>query len=139
MSGKVDALHVQLGAAGDFHVQHRERNRNTGPPIEHLVQKAVPRVLVVDVVADKVQLLEQVLVERHHARIPLGIDAWRRFSRHDRRGGHPDERLAADGVQLIEIGAGVEPGALDARDHQRRDCQVGVGAQCGMREAADEL
>ena len=68
MSGKVDALHVQAGPPRDFHVEHRERNRNAGPPIEHLVQKAVARILVVHVVADEAQLLEQVLVERHHAR-----------------------------------------------------------------------
>ena len=52
VAGKVDALHVEPGAAGDLDVEQRERDRNAGAPVEHLVQAAVPRILVVRPVAD---------------------------------------------------------------------------------------
>ena len=47
-------------------------------------------------------------------------------------------RLAAEGVELIEIGTGVDVRVLDAGDHQRGDRQIGVRTQSGVREAGDQ-
>ena len=95
MSGKVDPLDVHAGPPRDFHVDQRQRDRDAGPAIEHLVQEAVARILVVHVVADEVQLVEQVVVERHHPRVALGIDSRRRVAAAD--GGRGDTRARPRG------------------------------------------
>ena len=60
MAGEVDAVDLQPGAPRHLHVDHRERDRNAGAPVEHLVEAAVARVLVPVPVADELQLFEQV-------------------------------------------------------------------------------
>jgi len=52
-------------------------------PVEDFVQEAVPRILVLPLVADEPQLAEQVIVQRHHPRVAFGIDPRRRLARHD--------------------------------------------------------
>ena len=139
MTGEVDALDVEPRAPRDFHIQQRERNRDPGSAVEHLVEKAVAGILVLNLVADEAQLLEQVFVEHHDARVAIRIDARRRVARQDGRGRHAHLRLAAERVELIEVGPGVEFRVLDARDHQCRHGEVGVGAECRAREASNEL
>ena len=48
----------------DLHVDDRQRDRNAGAAIEHFVQAAVARILVLIAVADEPQLVEEVGVER---------------------------------------------------------------------------
>ena len=54
--GKLIAFHVEAGAARDFHVDQRQRDRDAGAAIEHFVEEAVARIVVVRVVADEVLL-----------------------------------------------------------------------------------
>ena len=139
VSWEIDALYVQARAPRHFHVEQRQRNRDAGAALQHLVEEAVAGILVLVLVADEVQLVEQVFVERHHACIAIGVHPRRRFARHDGRGGHADAGLASERVELIEIRAGIELRVLDPRDHQRRDREIGVRAEGGVREAANEL
>ena len=64
VSGEVDAFDVQAGPARHFHVEQRERDRDAGPPIQDLVEETVPGIVVMDFIADEVQLVEQVVVQR---------------------------------------------------------------------------
>ena len=138
MSGEVDPDDVQAGATGDLHVNQRERDRDARPAIQHLVEKTVPRVVVLNVVAGEVQLAEQVGVERHHVRVADGIDMRRRFRRDHRRARDTIAGFIAERVKLIEVRAGIELRVLDARNHQRRHRQVRVGAERRVRKAFDE-
>ena len=90
-------------------------------------------------VADEAQLAEQVIVQRHDPRVAIGIDPRRRVAGTIGRGRDAPLRLAAEGVELVEVRAGVERRVLDARDHQRGDREVGIGAERGVREAPDEM
>src|SRR5204863_5286839 len=67
MTREVDAVDVQPRAPGDFHVDDRQRDRNARAMIEHLVEAAVARILVALVAAEAL-LLEEIRVERAHAR-----------------------------------------------------------------------
>ena len=64
MAGEVDPFEPQAGAAPDLEVDHREADRNAEPAIEHLVQEAVARIVVVIAVAAEAELLVEVGVER---------------------------------------------------------------------------
>ena len=134
--GEVDAFDVHARPPRDFHVDERQRDRNAGPPIEHLVQEAVARILVLDVVADEPLFVEQVLVERRDARERLGIDARRGTSRRDRappRPAAPPRGRARRADR--DTGPASSFGYVDARDHQRRDREIGIGAERDLREA----
>ena len=127
--GKIDPLHVEARPPRDLHVEQRERDRNAGAPVEHLVEAAVPRIFVVRAVADEVEIVEQEIVQRHHAGVALGIDPRRRVAGHDGRVGQAQPRFAAEHVELVEVGTGVELRVLEPRDHQRGDRQIGIGAE----------
>src|SRR4029453_17414837 len=64
--GQPDALHLEPRAAADLYVDEREGDRNPGTAVDHLVQVAVARVVVLLAVAAEAELLEQVVVERHN-------------------------------------------------------------------------
>ena len=136
---KIDAFDAYAGPPGDFHIDHRQRDRNAGAPVEDFVQEAVARIFVRDAVADEAQLAEEVLVERHHTRVVVRIGAGRRVAR--RLPGRIDPLLGftADRVDAIEIRPRIEAGILDARNHQRRDREVRVGAERRVGEAANQL
>ena len=137
--GKLTPFDGQPGAPRHFHVEQRQRDRDAGAPIEHFVQEAVARILVVHLVADEAHLAEQILVQRHHLRVAIGIDSRRRLAGGCRRVVDAAPRFLADRVELVEIRARVEGWIFDARDHQRRDGEVGVGAERGVGEAPDQL
>jgi len=136
---KIDAFDLETGAARDLHVQHAQRNRDAGTPLEDFVQEAVARVLIVAGVAAELELVEKEVVQRQHLRVTLRIDARRRvgFGR-DRRCSEAKAGFAAKRVELIEIRADVERRIFDSRDQQRRHRHVLVGAQCGVRESVNE-
>src|SRR5262249_32977623 len=123
----------------DFHVEQRQRDRNPGPAIEYLVQKAVARILIMQLVADEVELLEEVVVEGDHASVAIGIDVRGCLAGHDRRVGDAPLPLAPDRVELVEIRSGVQLRVLDAGNHQCRDREIRVGTESGMAEGANEL
>ena len=136
---EVDAFDVEARPPGDFHVEQGERDGNPRATIEHLVQEAVARIFVLLLVADEAHLVEQVVVQCHHLGVTVGIHIRGRIAGRGRRGGDPASGLAADGIKPIEIGSGVEPGVLDARDHQRRHREIGIGAEGGVCERVNEM
>jgi hypothetical protein len=54
-------------------------------------------------------------------------------------GGDAPRRLATECIEEVEVRSGVELGIFDARNHQRRDRQIGIGAERKARETLDEL
>ena len=66
MPGKGDAVDAQPAAATDFHVDDRERDRDAGAPLDHLVEEAVLRVVIVGLVAGETELVEQHGIEPPH-------------------------------------------------------------------------
>ena len=139
VAGEVDALHRQPGAPRHLHVDQRQRDRDPGAALEHLVEEAVARILVVHLVADEAHLAEKILVQRHHLRVAIRIDFRRRLRRGCRCVVDAAPRFLADRVELLQVQAGVQGWIFDAGDHQRRDGEVGVGAARGGGEAPDQL
>ena len=127
MAREIDAFDVHAGAPRHFHVEQRQRNRDAGPAIEHLVQEAVARILVVKLVADEAELLvkgnrsapsrgqnAQGSTRGGHRREPSDAAATRRPLRcRARRADRGTDRRRARG--------------LDPRDHQRGDARSGSG------------
>ena len=139
MTGEVDAFDLKPGAPRDLHVEERQRDRNAGPAVEHLVEKAVARILVRGFVAGETELAEQIVVQRQDAGVAIGIDVRRREPRRRHRVAHARARLVAIAIEPIQVRTGVKRGIFDAGNHQRRDRQVGIGAERGVTEAPDEL
>ena len=52
VTGEVDAFHLQAGPPRDLHVEERQGDGNAHSPVDHLVEEAVARVIVPDLVAD---------------------------------------------------------------------------------------
>ena len=63
MAGKADAVDAQAAAAADLHEDDAERQRNSRPPIEDFIEKAVARVVVVVAIPAVPELVEQVAVQ----------------------------------------------------------------------------
>ena len=113
MTGKVDAGHPQAGPARDLEVDHREGDRDAGAAIEHLVQEAVARIVVLLAVAGEPLLVVEVLVE--HADRVLTANAGPR---------HAAGRFVAHPLERIEVAVRVERRVFDPRDRQRRRRQI---------------
>ena len=60
---EVHAVQPESGAPSDLHVDDGQRDGNAGATVEHLVEAAVARVLVLIAVADEPLVGEQVLIE----------------------------------------------------------------------------
>src|SRR5436853_7438531 len=58
MAGHASPTHRQAGPLPYRHVEHRERDRDADPAIEHFVEKAVAWVVVFLAIALEVQLVE---------------------------------------------------------------------------------
>src|SRR5689334_13462301 len=67
MTRKRDATQRQPHAAADFDVEDRETDRYAHAPLQHLVEEAVPRVVVVLDVGREALLVEQESVQREDA------------------------------------------------------------------------
>ena len=77
MPGQPHTVDVQAHAPAHLYHQHGERDRNAEPAVEHVVQAAIARIVVVVAVAAEAFLLEEELaqpVERLH-RIAHGAGA----------------------------------------------------------------
>jgi hypothetical protein len=131
---EIDTFGLDAGPTGDFHVDERERDRDAGTAIEHLIEEGIARVLVVGRVADEALFPEQVVVQRLDTRVGFGIDARRCFAR--RTGdGDAQRGIAAHRVELVDIRSGVEVRVLEPRDHQRGDRQIRIRTERDTREA----
>ena len=108
VSREVHAFHVQFESSRDFDVQDGKRDRDTRPPLEHLVQVAVARVVVFRSVADEAHLLEQEPVQPSE---PLG-DAGTRAPK-------PGARLLGQRVEPAQVMRHVQVGTRLGRDQER--------------------
>ena len=106
VSGEVDALRLQAGAPCHLQVNDRERDGDARAPVQHLVEKAVARIVVVLAVPAEPHLVVEVLVQDPHGilRGVDGVDA--------RRG------LCTHLLDRPKVGLGVERRILDSRDRQ---------------------
>src|SRR5439155_10640290 len=102
----------QAGPLPYRHVEHRERDRDTDPAIEHFVEKAVAWVVVLLAIALEVQLLKQVGVQ--HLDDPIWLHL----------GPDPLLELTAQAGDLIEIDRRTQVRVLFGGDQQRRFGQV---------------
>src|SRR2546429_391279 len=93
--GKPPAGARQAGGGARLHEDEGERDRQARPALEHVVQKAVPRIVVVLLVAAEAALAEQVASERD--RRPLGYP----------RGHDPLPRSFGESVELGEVRGGL--------------------------------
>ncbi len=128
VAGKVDAGDLEAGAARDFHVDHRETDRDPSPPVEHFVEKAVARVLVVLTVAGEALFVEQVLVEN--------LD---RLGGRDTDTCEPGSGGVPHRVDAIEIGLRVEGRILDAGDRERGRRDIRAGRVQRLLEVVGDL
>ena len=65
MAGKRYPLQRKADFPADFHVQDGQRNRNAAAALDHIVEVAVARIVVVVRVARKFEVVEQELVKRN--------------------------------------------------------------------------
>jgi hypothetical protein len=70
MPGKRHSVERHAEPARDFHLHHRQRDRIAEPALEHFVDVAVARVVVLVVVAGVTKFLEQMAVDRLHLQRP---------------------------------------------------------------------
>ena len=119
VTGKVHPLHAHAGAPAHLDVDQRQRDGDARLLVEHLVEAAVPRVVVVLAVAGEPQLVEQVLVERIDPRTERGVEA--------RVAGDAVGRGNPHLVDSIEIRLRIEVRVFEPRDQERRRGQIGSG------------
>ena len=120
--GQADARDVQTDPPADLHEDHRERDRNTEPAVEDVVEAAVARIVVRLDVAAEALLLEQELAEAMQAV--------------ERVVGPPRARPLREEVEGPERVVDREAGVLDLGDEEGRPGEVEAGL--GRRERAGE-
>ena len=108
-------LELDAGATADLDGGHRQGHGDAEPALEHPVEEAVLRVVVVGLVAREPQLPEKIVHQRRH---PLELVRGR--------------RRAAPGVgpeiiQTLEPAVDVELRIVERRHQQRALRQVGLG------------
>ena len=121
MRRQVHPRHLQAQPPGQGAIEDREADRDPRPAIDHLVQVAVPRVAVV---------LRIPLVSLFNVEDPVDL------AEHlpgPGPGGASVADAVGQGLDLLEVGLGVEVGVLVARDLE------GDPGQVGPRVALQEL
>lgn len=108
MGRKADAAERQTGAAPHLDNDQRQRDRNAQPPIEHLVQVAVSRVVVAGGVAPEALLAEQKRIQRGELAFWGGLSA------------DALAQAGAEPIELVQVPPRVEVRVLLDRDEQRR-------------------
>ena len=119
--GERDALDRQADAPAELHVEDRHRDRHAGTAIDHFIEIAVARVVVILGVAPVAELFVQKLVEQRHDAVFAGCRG-REARAQPRR--HPFD--FADVALDVEVGIGV------LRDQQAR-------ARGSMRASSREM
>jgi hypothetical protein len=110
MSGKVDPVDAQPGAARHFEVHDREADWNSGAPIEHFVDEAVARIVVAVAVPGESLLVVQVLVERAERVFASAVDARRGLASHD--------------IEYLHVRSRIQRRVFDPCDGERRAGQL---------------
>ena len=130
MAGKVDAFGANAGPPRDFDVDQGQRDRNAGPQVEHLVEAAVARILVLLAVAAEALLVEQV---------PLSVST-RAASGASCPGSAAMRWSAASPIwsSRSRYGPGSRCGYSIAREQERRRGEVGAGAVRGVGQLLGE-
>jgi hypothetical protein len=108
MTRERHAAHGNIHLRRHLQIQHRQRDRDTAPALEHHVQVAVIRVVVIVDVRPEAQFAKEVTVQNADALLDVGIV---RNAALDAQGEFVD--LREHGLQ-IEIGIGV------LRERERR-------------------
>ncbi len=98
MPGKGHAGERQADAPADLHVDDGERDRDAGLAVDHVVEIAVARVIVVARIAHEAEIAEQELVQRDH--LLLGAAAVL----------HARAQADRQAFNLREVALDVEPG-----------------------------
>ena len=106
MPGKRDALERQADAPTDLHVENRKGDRDAGLALDHLVEVAVARVVILVGIAAVAEIVEQELVQRHDTL--LGGRALR----------HARAQAHGEALDLAEVALDVEARISVLRDHQ---------------------
>src|SRR5205814_2867841 len=79
MSGKSDPSDWDPQSLGEFQVEYGKADWNSQAPVEHLIQVAISRIIVILRIAPETPLTEQKLV--HHGDLLEGIGACRHLLR----------------------------------------------------------
>src|SRR5438445_8302334 len=64
--GEGHAFERQPDAPAELHIEDRKADRSAGLAVDHLVQVAVARIVIVVGIAPVAEVIEEELVERHH-------------------------------------------------------------------------
>ena len=136
---EVDPLHLDAGSPRHFHVDQCERDGNAGSPIQHFVEEAVSRVVVVRIVADEVLVLEEELVQGRDADEHIRIDVRRDFERGGRGRADAAPGFAAERIELAHVRRHVQRRIRHARHEQRDVRQIRIGAVRERGELSNEL
>ena len=114
--GQSDTLHLEAEAAPHLDQDQRERDGDAQAAIEHLVEVAVPGIVVLLRVPREALLLEQIL--------PQPVEPLERIRRPAHR-----RRALGEGGEAAEIGVDVEIGVLTPGDDEggARQIDVGIG------------
>jgi hypothetical protein len=97
MPRKGHTLQAQAQALADLQVQDRQRDRRAGAPLQHLVEVAVARIVIVARISREAQFVEQIPVQYHY--LLLGERAPRQAAL-DRRRVRIDARKVMRDVQV---------------------------------------
>ena len=128
MARERDAVNLQSGSAGHFHVHDRERDGNAEAALEDDVQQAVAEVVVVGAVPAEAFAREEQPIERSHPRPHRGRAE--RIERHRRKIAEPRE--------LRQRRARIELRELELGDDERRGRHVNRGARQHARQLAGQ-
>jgi hypothetical protein len=108
MGRKANAAERQTGASPHLDHDHRQRDRDAQPPIEHLVQITVSRVVVAGGVAAEALLAKQKRIQRGELAFGGGLTA------------DALAQAVAQPIELVQVPPRVEVRVLLDRDEQRR-------------------
>ncbi len=108
--GKIHPFELHAGAPADLEIHDRQADRNSDPAVEHFVEEAVARIVVVLAVAAEAELFVEIRIQRGDRR--ARVDPLLPVKPSGRRFTHPFEPL--------QVRRTVQRGILDAGNRQRR-------------------
>ena len=129
MPREVHAFNLDPRPAGHLDVDDRQRDGDAGPALEHLVEEAIPQVVVIGGVASEPLVFEQIVVETVQRTPGGGSTGGVQASRH----------VLAHLFQSPEVGSRVERRVAEAGNEQCRLSQALVGAGGGPGELLNEF
>src|SRR5215472_11825364 len=124
MAGQPDALDGEAEALAHLHEDEAQGDGNTLAAVEHVVEEAVARIVVVVAVAREALLHEEILAQAMEASELVG-------------GAARAVDSAGEAVQALEVGVGIEAWVLPARDGEGGSAEI--DAAVGPRHQLGEL